>query len=192
MTPASIRSNAQLDGIPRDLGQLRAYLAADWGRPENVTAAQRSALLVWRCGQYLKARPGRGIAYYLWRIADLVYLRAVLGAELSPTARIGPGLALPHAGRGVAVGHTAAVGANSMIYQRATIGGEARGEGPVMGENVTVGIGACVLGPVSIGAGARIGPNTVVTTDVACNAVAFGVPARVLRTESEESARPVA
>jgi serine O-acetyltransferase len=176
-----------VDWIPRDLGQLKATVAADWARPENETPAQRLVLLVWRLGQYLHARRRRGIAYYVWRAADLVYLRAVLGADLSPTANIGPGLALPHVARGVAIGDTVTVGPNSMIYQRATIGNDAGGGGPWVGDNVSVGVGACVLGQVSVGTGARISPNAVVTSDVPAHAVAFGVPARILRMESDEA-----
>ncbi len=156
-------------------------LAADWARVANRTTAQRLALLVFRVGQYLHARGRRGPLYYAWRIADLFYLRAVLGAELPRTAMIGAGLALPHAGRGVSIGEDTVIGANSMIFPRVTIGREGKRRSPRLGDDVYVGTGACILGEVTIGSGAHIGANTVVLQDVPEGATAFGVPARVLK-----------
>jgi serine O-acetyltransferase len=124
----------------------------------------------------------RGLLYYAWRLADLVYMRAVLGAELSPKARIGPGLALPHAGRGVVIADDAVIGSNAMIFWRVTIAADEHGA-PRLGDDVSVATGAFIVGDITVGAGARIGANSLVLEDVPPKGVAFGVPARVLHLD---------
>jgi serine O-acetyltransferase len=166
---------------PYDLRELRAFLAADWARWANRRPAQYLTLLVFRVGQYVNVRRRRGPLYFAWRAADLLYLRGLLGAELSPRARIGPGLALPHAGRGVVIGDGVTIGGNSMIFWRVTIGGDTDSAAPRLGHDVTVGVGACVIGEVTVGSRVRIGPNSVVLDDVPADATAFGVTARYLR-----------
>jgi serine acetyltransferase len=156
-------------------------LSADWARSANQTVAQRLSLLIFRTGQLVNRRGRRDLFFCLWRIADLMYLRALLGAELSPTAEVGPGLAIPHAGRGVVLGHYVTIGRNSMIFHRVTIGRDGPSEPPRLGDDVYVGVGACILGPVTVGAGARVGANAVVIRDVPDRAIVFGVPARVVK-----------
>jgi serine O-acetyltransferase len=156
-------------------------LSADWARSANQTVAQRVSLLIFRTGQLVNRRGRHDLLFCLWRIADLVYLRALLGAELSPTAEVGPGLAIPHAARGVVLGHYVTIGRNSMIFHRVTIGRDGPSEPPRLGDDVYVGVGACILGPVTVGAGARVGANAVVIRDVPDRAIVFGVPARVVK-----------
>jgi serine acetyltransferase len=156
-------------------------LSADWARSANQTVAQRLSLLIFRVGQLVHRRGRRDPLFCLWRIADLLYLRALLGAELSPTAEVGPGLAIPHAARGVVLGHHVTIGRNSMIFHRVTIGRDGPSEPPRLGDDVYVGVGACILGPVAVGAGARVGANAVVIRDVPERAIVFGVPARVVK-----------
>jgi serine O-acetyltransferase len=165
----------------RDLRELQAILAADWAREANCRPAQQLTLLVFRVGQLVAHRRRKGPLYLLWRLADLFYLRALLGAELSPAARVGPGLALPHAGRGVVIGHGVVIGGNSMIFWRVTIGPDGDTASPRLGDDVSVGAGACIIGDVSIGSRVRVGPNSVVLDDIPSDATAFGVPARYLR-----------
>jgi serine O-acetyltransferase len=123
----------------------------------------------------------------LWRLADTVYLRVVMGAEFPPSARIGPGLALPHAGRGVSIDPDARIGAHCMIFPFVTIGRDGRSASPCVGDDVSMGTGARILGPVTVGSGAHVGANSVVIRDVPAGATAFGVPARILRQEATET-----
>ena len=179
MCPCTLRHD--VTGAPRNTRELRALLSADWARPANQTVAQRLSLLIFRTGQLVHRRHRHGPIFWLWRLADLVYMRSLLGAEMSPTAEVGPGLALPHAARGVVLGHHVTIGRNSMIFHRVTIGRDGPSEPPRLGDDVYVGVGACILGPVTVGAGARVGANAVVIRDVPDRAIVFGVPARVVK-----------
>jgi len=108
--------------------------------------------------------------------------RFFTGIEIHPNARIGRGFFIDH-GMGVVIGETAEVGNNCTIYQGVTLGGTSLSHGkrhPTLGNNVTVGVGAIVLGAVAVGDNAKIGGGSVVVRDVPANATAVGVPARVV------------
>jgi serine O-acetyltransferase len=117
------------------------------------------------------------------------------GVEIHPGATIGKGLFIDH-GMGVVIGETAVIGDNCTIYQNVTLGGTGKHNGkrhPTLGNNVMVGSGAKVLGPFTVGDGARVAAGAVVLDAVPENATAVGVPARVVRVngvkvnhESEE------
>jgi serine O-acetyltransferase len=110
-------------------------------------------------------------------------VRFATGVEIHPAAQIGPGLFIDH-GMGVVIGATAIVGENVTLYQGVTLGatnlvpGEKRH--PTLADEVTVGVGALVLGDIHIGKRARVGAGSVVVKDVPDDATAIGVPARVL------------
>ena len=109
--------------------------------------------------------------------------RLFTGIEIHPGAEIGKGLFIDH-GMGVVIGETTQVGDYCTIYQGATLGGTGKDKGkrhPTLGNNVIIGSGAKVLGPLKIGDNARIAANAVVLSDVPDNATAVGVPARVVR-----------
>lgn len=115
--------------------------------------------------------------------------RAVTGIEIHPAAAIGDGLFIDH-GMGVVIGETAVVGDDVVLFHGATLGGKAMRRGkrhPTLGDNVVVGAGARILGPVWVGDGAQIGANAVVLRDVPPLAVAVGVPA-VIRTRPSPAA----
>ncbi len=108
--------------------------------------------------------------------------RFFTGIEIHPNARIGRGFFIDH-GMGVVIGETAEVGDSCTIYQGVTLGGTSLSRGkrhPTLGNNVTVGVSAVVLGAITIGDNAKIGGGSVVVRDVPANATAVGVPARVV------------
>ena len=105
------------------------------------------------------------------------------GVEIHPGATIGKGLFIDH-GMGVVIGETTVIGDNCTIYQNVTLGGTGKHTGkrhPTLGDNVMVGSGAKVLGPFTVGSGARVAAGAVVLDAVPENATAGGVPARVVR-----------
>jgi serine O-acetyltransferase len=106
-------------------------------------------------------------------------VRSVTGVEIHPGAQIGRRFFIDH-GMGVVIGETAEVGDDVMLYHGVTLGGRTLQRvkrHPTVGNRVTMGAGARVLGPVVIGDGAQIGANSVVVKDVPAGAVATGVPA---------------
>ena len=108
--------------------------------------------------------------------------RFVTGVEIHPGATIGPGLFIDH-GMGVVIGETARVGADCTIYHGVTLGGTSLEHGkrhPTVGDRVTVGAGAKVLGPVDVGSDSRIGANAVLVRSVADHSVVVGVPGQVI------------
>lgn len=108
-------------------------------------------------------------------------VRAVTGVEIHPGAQLGRRLFIDH-GMGVVIGETAVVGDDVLLFHGVTLGGRSMSRGkrhPTLGDNVTVGAGAKVLGPVEIGSGAQIGANAVVITDVPADYIAVGIPAKI-------------
>ena len=121
--------------------------------------------------------------------------RFLTGIEIHPGAKIGKNLFIDH-GMGVVIGETSEIGNNVTIYHMATLGGIAPSinsndqrqvkRHPTLSDCVVVGSGAQILGPVMIGANAKIGANAVVTKDVPENAVMVGIPAKNVGTATEE------
>lgn len=108
--------------------------------------------------------------------------RFLTGIEIHPAAQIGPGLFIDH-GMGVVIGETAQVGRGCTIYQGVTLGGTSLSHGkrhPTLGDNVTVGVNAAVLGAITVGNNAKVGGGSVVVKDVPPNSTVVGVPARVV------------
>jgi serine O-acetyltransferase len=111
--------------------------------------------------------------------------RAVTGIEIHPAARIGEGLFIDH-GAGVVIGETADIGNDVTLYQGVTLGGTGFQTGkrhPTVEDNVTIGSGAKLLGPITIGHGAKIGANSVVITDVPANSTVVGNPGHPVRVD---------
>ncbi len=118
--------------------------------------------------------------------------RAVTGVEIHPAARIGDELFIDH-GSGVVIGETAEIGDRVTLYQGVTLGGTGFQRGkrhPTVGDEVTVGSGAKLLGPISVGRGAKIGANTVVVADVPENATVVGNPGHPVRVEGRRVEGP--
>ncbi len=121
--------------------------------------------------------------------------RFLTGIEIHPKAKIGKNLFIDH-GMGVVIGETSEIGDNVTIYHMVTLGGIAPSinsdsqreikRHPTLMDNVVVGSGAQILGPVIIGKNAKVGANAVVTKNVPDNAVMIGIPARNVGTTSGE------
>jgi serine O-acetyltransferase len=149
--------------------------------------AARSRLEVLLCYPGLHAVMFHRIAHALWGRRWLTLARWIsqlarwlTGIEIHPGATIGRKLLIDH-GMGVVIGETTVVGDNVTLYQQVTLGGISLHPGkrhPTIEDDVVIGSGAAVLGPFTVGRGARIGANAVVLREVAAHATMVGVPAR--------------
>jgi serine O-acetyltransferase len=118
--------------------------------------------------------------------------RATTGIEIHPAARIGEGLFIDH-GMGVVIGETAEIGRDVTLYQGVTLGGTGFATGkrhPTVEDNVTIGSGAKLLGPITVGHGSKVGANSVVVTDVPPLATVVGNPGHVVRVEGRRPEGP--
>jgi serine O-acetyltransferase len=125
------------------------------------------------------------------RLISLV-VRALTGIEIHPAATIGEGLFIDH-GTGVVIGETAEIGKDVTLYQGVTLGGTGFATGkrhPTVQDNVTIGSGAKLLGPITIGHGAKIGANSVVITDVPPNSTVVGNPGHPVRVDGRRVEGP--
>jgi len=123
----------------------------------------------------------------------IAYLsRSITGVEIHPAAKIGGEFFIDH-GSGVVIGETAEIGERVTLYQGVTLGGTGFQPGkrhPTLGDNVTVGSGAKLLGPIAVGNGAKIGANTVVVEDVPPGSTVVGNPGHPVRVEGRRVEGP--
>ena len=120
----------------------------------------------------------RNVARFVSQLA-----RHLTGIEIHPGAKIGRKLFIDH-GMGIVFGETTEIGDNCTIYHGVTLGGTGKDTGkrhPTLGDNVLIGAGAKVLGPVYIGDNVRVGAGSVVLKNLPANATAVGVPAEIVR-----------
>lgn len=146
-------------------------------------------------------------AMFFHRIAHFIYKRKfylisrfvsqlsrfITGIEIHPGATIGKNLFIDH-GMGVVIGETTEIGDNVTIYQGVTLGGTGKNSGkrhPTLGNNVVVGAGSKILGPIHISSGTKIGANSVVLKDTDMNSTAVGVPARMIKKYSPDELNKV-
>tara|TARA_B100000579_G_scaffold11842_1_gene8718 strand:- start:395 stop:973 length:579 start_codon:yes stop_codon:yes gene_type:complete len=125
--------------------------------------------------------------------------RFFTGIEIHPGAKIGQNLFIDH-GMGVVIGETSEIGKNVTIYHAVTLGGispsidseKQRDEKrhPTIGDDVVIGSGAQIIGPVKIGNGSRIAANAVVVNDVPENSTMVGVPAKIIKTGNTGNFKP--
>jgi serine O-acetyltransferase len=152
--------------------------------------AARSTLEVCLCYPGIHALVLHRLANRLWRAQWFTAARWVshlsrflTGIEIHPGATLGRRVFIDH-GMGVVIGETAEIGDDCTIYQGVTLGGTSLARGakrhPTLERGVVVGAGAKVLGPFTVGEGARIGSNSVVVKEVPPGATAVGIPARVI------------
>ncbi|MGL5150481.1 MAG: serine O-acetyltransferase EpsC [Clostridium sp.] len=164
-------------------------LRYDLNRVIDNDPAAKSKLEVFLLYPTIHAMIAYRIAHFLYNhniffIARLIsqLARFFTGIEIHPGATIGRGLFIDH-GMGVVIGETTEIGDNVMLYHGVTLGGTGKDKGkrhPTIENNVIIGAGAKVLGPITIGEGAKIGANSVVVKDVPTNTTCVGLPAKNL------------
>jgi serine O-acetyltransferase len=118
--------------------------------------------------------------------------RILSGVEIHPAAQIGRALFIDH-GAGVVVGETAEIGDNVTLYQGVTLGGTGFQRGkrhPTIEDDVVIGSGAKLLGPITVGTGSRVGANSVVITDVPANSTVVGNPGHPVRIDGKRPEGP--
>ncbi|HEY8554958.1 MAG TPA: serine O-acetyltransferase [Burkholderiales bacterium] len=170
--------------------RLREYLDSIYRRDP----AARSALEILTTYPGVHALAIHRVAHWLWGVGlkwparFLSHVgRFLTGIEIHPAARIGRHLFIDH-GMGVVIGETAEIGDDCTLYHGVTLGGTTwrkEKRHPTLGNNVVVGAGAKIIGPVTVGDNARIGSNSVVTKDVPADATVVGIPARVVSIGGE-------
>ncbi|PIA66052.1 serine O-acetyltransferase [Pseudomonas sediminis] len=161
--------------------------------------AARNAFEVVTCYPGLHAVWLHRAAHALWRsgwkwLARVVsnFGRWMTGIEIHPGAKIGRRFFIDH-GMGIVIGETAEIGNDVTLYQGVTLGGTSWNKGkrhPTLEDGVVVGAGAKVLGPFTVGAGAKIGSNAVVTKAVPAGATAVGIPGKIIvKSDDEQEAK---
>ena len=142
-------------------------------------------------------------AHKLWNFKMYLLARVIsqfgrflTGIEIHPAAKIGKNLFIDH-GMGVVIGETTEIGNNVTLYHGVTLGGISPAENsssqvnkkrhPTIHDNVIVGSGGQILGPITIGKGARVGANAVVTKEVPKNATMVGIPAKNINQDSSST-----
>lgn len=141
------------------------------------------ALLIHRLSHWVWRKRFFWIARFISHIG-----RWLTGIEIHPGATIGRRVFIDH-GMGVVIGETAVIGDDCTLYHGVTLGGTSWNKGkrhPTLEQGVVIGAGAKVLGPITIGKGAKIGSNAVVVKDVPADATAVGIPARILEQETNK------
>jgi len=130
-------------------------------------------------------------SWHLRWLARLLALAArwLTGIEIHPGAKIGRRFFIDH-GMGVVIGETAEIGDDCTLYHGVTLGGTTWRPGkrhPTLGNNVVIGAGAKILGPITVGDNARVGSNSVVVRDVPTGATVVGIPGRVIGPKKQDS-----
>ena len=171
-----------------DLRELiQAYKARD--------PAARSTMEILLLYPGVKAVRNHRRAHWFYK-HDMVFIARLIsqrsrrktGIEIHPGATIGRRLVIDH-GMGIVIGETAEIGDDCLIYHGVTLGGTGKDVGkrhPTIGDNVLIGAGAKVLGPIKIGSGSRVAANSVVLSEIPANSTAVGVPAKVVRKDGKK------
>jgi serine O-acetyltransferase len=186
-----------LGTLARVAGELRRDLAAARDRDPAARGVGPTELLATWPGiqavlahRVAHALHGAGVPVLPRSIATMS--RVFTGIEIHPAARIGEGLFIDH-GTGVVIGETAEIGNDVTLYQGVTLGGTGFATGkrhPTVEDNVTIGSGAKLLGPITIGHGAKIGANSVVINDVPANSTVVGNPGHPVRVDGRRPEGP--
>src|SRR5881409_1244855 len=177
--------------------ELRQDLAAAQDRDPAARGLGRAEILLTYGGvqallahRIAHALHGGGVPLVPYALANVS--KITTGVEIHPAADIGDALFIDH-GAGVVIGETAAIGSNVTLYQGVTLGGTgfARGKRhPTVDDDVVIGSGAKLLGPIHVGAGSKIGANSVVIHDVPPNSTVVGNPGHPVRIEGRKPEGP--
>jgi serine O-acetyltransferase len=174
---ADVRAARERDPAAQDVSSFE--ILSSWAGVQALLA-HRAAHALMEAGVPLVPRT---IAYLT---------RAITGIEIHPAAQIGNEFFIDH-GSGVVIGETASIGNCVTLYQGVTLGGTGFQRGkrhPTLGDNVTVGSGAKLLGPIAVGDGAKIGANTVVVEDVPPGATVVGNPGHPVKLDGKRVEGP--
>ncbi|WP_422389906.1 serine O-acetyltransferase EpsC [Arthrobacter sp. N1] len=178
-----------LERLREDLETARTHDPAARGDVENtVVYSGLHAIWVHR------------LTHRMWRTEGLRFparvlsqlTRVLTGVEIHPAATIGRRFFIDH-GMGIVIGGTAEIGDDVMLYQGVTLGGrslEKVKRHPTIGDRVTIGAGAKVLGPITIGAGSAVGANAVVVKDTPPDSIVTGIPATFRHRDSRRETQP--
>lgn len=175
-------------------------MAEDIRTVQATDPAAPSKFLIWLTYPGLQARWAHVINHWLWKkgLRGLArYLsqcaRFWTGVEIHPGAQIGRRFFIDHA-MGVIIGETTIIGDDCVLYQNVTLGGTGKESGkrhPTLGNNVMVGVGAAVLGSITIGDNSKIGGGSVVVKDVPPNCTVVGVPGHIVVQDGVSTSKKV-
>ena len=175
--------------LKKDLESVMKHDPAARNRFEVVlTYSGFHALVMYRFAHFMYVHGYKLIARIVSQLAKFF-----TGIEIHPGAKIGEGLFIDH-GHGVVIGETAEIGDNCTIYHQVTLGGTGHEKHskrhPTIGNNVLIGAGAKILGPVTVGDNALIGAGSVVLSDVPANSTFTGVKARLVKQDGQRVVAP--
>jgi serine O-acetyltransferase len=181
--------------INKYLPSILNFFVSDVNAAFNKDPAARTLIEVLTSYPGIKAVLLYRIAHFFWKLR-LPYIpryisgiaRDLTAVEIHPGAEIGSEFFIDH-GAGVVIGETAEIGNNVTIYAGVVLGGtnlEQKKRHPTLGDNVVIGTGAKILGPITLGDNVRVGANSVVVNDVPSNCVVVGVPAKIVSKKGEK------
>jgi len=188
-------SDIDRNEIDKELQKILDFFVSDVSAAFNKDPAANTLLEVLISYPGIKAVLLYRISHFFWKlgmpfipryISDIA--RQLTSIEIHPGAEIGSDFFIDH-GSGVVIGETTIIGNNVTLYAGVVLGGtslEKTKRHPTLGDNIVVGTGAKVLGPVTIGDNVRVGANSVVVNDIPPNSVVVGVPGRIISRKGEK------
>lgn len=152
---------------------------------QNPGLLPKLVILIYRFGYmihfYIKIPILRQLLYILYRLIDLIFLKIFLNCDIPGSTKIGKRLRIYHP-YGIIINSASIIGDDFLIRAETTIGNKGTSNGcPIIGNNVQVGVGARIIGNISIGSGCQIGANAVVTKSFEENSILVGIPAHNIR-----------
>jgi len=191
-------TDLDMSRMSENLQKILDFFISDVNSAFNKDPAAISLLEVLTCYPGIKAVLIYRISHFFWELGMPFiprYLseiaREMTGIEIHPGAKIGHDFFIDHGG-GVVIGETAEIGNNVTLYQGVVLGGVTTKRvkrHPTLGNNIVVGTGAKILGPVKIGDNVKIGANSVVVKDIPPNSVVVGVPGKIISRKGEKISR---